>query len=645
MKSIRHTAVLCAALLLCAVAKGQLPYIPPLAAGNQTETNGKTSSRSDTGLGTDLGSSRAQLDTQVAMPPGGTLQLGLAAAPGTSTRNESNSALRRQDWNNGSRPLPNPPLSTEFSRYASNLVGQTLPVFGADFFSRLTSDTTLASPTVPADYLINVGDEVLIQITGPMEAELRQQVRRGGDITLPKVGAVRVAGTPASDLPSLLQNRLASQFRSIQVSTSLVSLRGMRVYVTGFVTNPGPVVVDGLSTIASAIGAAGGPAPGGSTRIAELWRKGRKLATFDMYRFLISGDASDDRSLTADDVIRVLPVSPFQVAITGSINRPAVYELLEGESLKDLFEFAGGLTPVADQRRLGIVQIGDGGARVLKELSLDGRNSHELTPGAVMQVFALASLSQPVKSSSKIIHVEGEVNNPGSYVLPADATLDDALKAAAGLTADAHTSSITLLRPELAKQQQQQFDRSLDELEKSVFEALNTSTNSGGSQAESAAAIAANTRNYIERLRQVKPAGRLILARKGTTGYGAPLLINGDRIVVPHKPQAVSVFGAAYGEGSYQTTAPITLTEVLDKAGGLRPGADKDSIVILRHDGSFSTTHKRWFDLTRQSMVEPGDTVFVPTDAQRGRFWSVMRDIGTMLSQFGLGAAALKALN
>lgn len=654
MKSIRRLALLCSALWLGATAHAQLNYLPSQGSNGTTGTTTSTGTtgNASSGRATD-GANRVLQQDGTGYGQAITPQLGNATnAPQTSPDEGRPGITRRPqdgrvliDPRTGMLQPLRAPLTTEFSRYASRLVGEDLPVFGADFFSRLTPEASAAAPAIPPDYLVNVGDELLIQINGPVEAEIRQQVRRGGDITLPKVGAVRVAGVAASELATVLRARLESQFRGIQVSATLVSLRGMRVFVTGFVAHPGPVVVDSLSTVISAIAAAGGPDEGGSTRIAELWRKGRKIASFDIYRFLIQGDTSGDRSLTADDVIRVLPTSPIQIALTGSVNRPGVYEMMPGETLKDLFEFAGGLTPVADRRRLGVVELDRDGTRNLQEVPLDATGNLALTPGAVMQVFALASLSQPVKASAKIVHVEGEVNKPGSYVLPAGATLADALRAASGITEDAHPSSIVLIRPELARQQQQQLSRSLDELEKSVYESLNTSVGSGGSQAETSAAIASNTRAYIERIRAIKPVGRLILARDDTAGSIPPLLLNGDRILVPHKPQSVSIFGAVYGEGSYQATAALPLGTVIANAGGVRPGADEESIVIMRHDGSFAATRKGWFESRPEAAVAPGDTVFVPTDAQRGRSWAIMRDIGTMVYQFGLGVAALKALN
>lgn len=533
--------------------------------------------------------------------------------------------------------------STEFSRYASKLTGQTLKVYGADFFARLLPAGATSNPVVPPDYAVNAGDELLIQVSGTVDAEIRQQVRRGGDITLPRIGAFRVAGVPAGELAAVIRRRLETQFRDIQVSVSFVALRGMRVFVTGFVETPGPQVVDSLATMTTAIAAAGGPAEGGSHRVVDLWRSNRKLASFDLYRFLVLGDNSGDVNLTAGDVVRVAPASRFQVALTGSVNRPGVYEMLPGETFDDLLLYAGGFTPVADRQRLAAVEIDANGLRQVNESRLVDQAPVALKAGSVLHVFSGATLNQGSNSTAKIVHVEGEVRQPGAYVLRADSTLTDAIQAAGGLTAEANARGLTLTRPTLAREQEEQYQRSLDELERSMFETyLKNNSSLGEAVQASFSQVQSATRNYIDRLRQFKPTGRLIMGRISDS---PPVLQNGDRIDVPAQSTSISVFGAVYGEGSYRVQGALPLETVLAAAGGVRDGADADGIIVLKADGSFQPLPRKPIFGSRSAQIEPGDTVLVPTDTDRPRFWAMAKDVGTLLYQFGLGAAAIKALN
>jgi hypothetical protein len=123
-----------------------------------------------------------------------------------------------------------------------------------------------------------------------------------------------------------------------------------------------------------------------------------------------------------------------------------------------------------------------------------------------------------------------------------------------------------------------------------------------------------------------------------------PVLENGDRIQVPSKPNNISVFGAVYGEGSYLADKPTRVEDFLRVLGGTRPGADVNSIFVLKADGSIRSDSRGWLSRVPAIEVEPGDTIVVPTDATKGRNWAIARDVGTLLYQFGLGAAAIKTL-
>src|SRR4029453_14633238 len=97
-------------------------------------------------------------------------------------------------------------------------------------------------------------------------ADVRATVDRSGRITIPRVGPVMVAGTRYGDLADVVRRRVAQVFRNFDLSVSLGQLRGIRVFVTGFVTKPGAYSVSSLSTVTAALLRAGGPAAAGSFR-------------------------------------------------------------------------------------------------------------------------------------------------------------------------------------------------------------------------------------------------------------------------------------------------------------------------------------------------------------------------------------------
>ena len=132
------------------------------------------------------------------------------------------------------------------------------------------------SPLVPPDYLVSAGDEIVLSIWGSVDAELRLVVDRSGRITVPRVGSIMVSGVRYADLPATISQRVAQTFKNFQLSVSLGQLRGVRVYVTGFVVRPGAYTVNALSSIANAVVRAGGPSASGSFRDIQL-RRGNSI--------------------------------------------------------------------------------------------------------------------------------------------------------------------------------------------------------------------------------------------------------------------------------------------------------------------------------------------------------------------------------
>lgn len=129
---------------------------------------------------------------------------------------------------------------------------------GSQLLSGASSDGSDASPLVPADYLLVPGDELQLSISGSVDADLRLVVDRSGRIVVPRVGPVMVAGVRYADVPDVIRQRVARQFKNFDVTVSLAQLRGIRVYVTGFATNPGLYSLNSLSTISAALSKAGG---------------------------------------------------------------------------------------------------------------------------------------------------------------------------------------------------------------------------------------------------------------------------------------------------------------------------------------------------------------------------------------------------
>lgn len=507
-----------------------------------------------------------------------------------------------------------------------------------------------ANRQVPPDYVVGLGDEIQLTIWGSVDADLRLTVDHAGRIVVPRVGPVVVAGTRHADLNDLLTRRVGQVFKNFQLSATLGKLRSIRYYVTGFVARPGAYNVSSLATVMTGLSQAGGPSAAGSFRNIELRRNGQVVSRFDLYDLLVRGDKKGDLPLQADDVLHIGPVGP-QVAVIGSVNRPAIIELKGLETIQDAIAIVGGLSTVADTRRVSVERLSDRNGRRIVELALPVEGTQRLVDGDVVRAFNAVTAALPLARQYKRIRVEGEVARPGDYVLPPTSTLVDAVQAAGGLTPQAYLFGTDLSRETVRKQQELQYDRALRDLETDFTR--NTSTQKVSNADDAAAAVQkqAGTTRLIERLRTVRPTGRIVLDLTDSSRELPSISVeDGDKLYIPSRSNTVGVFGSVFNGGSYLLKPGSSIDDILKLAGGPSRGSDPGSMFVLRANGSVVSARQSssgWFGSNSSLLLQPalpGDTVFVPEELNKTTFIQEAKDWTQILYQFGLGAAALKTI-
>lgn len=500
---------------------------------------------------------------------------------------------------------------------------------------------------VPPDYVIAPGDVLRVALWGSVDADLRLPVDRTGRITLPRVGSIMVAGSRYEDVPGIVTQRVGQVFRNFQVSVSLGQLRNVRVYVTGYVKRPGAYSMPSLSTIVTALMRAGGPAAAGSFRHIQLRRGKDVVTTFDLYDLLVNGDKTADRLLQADDVVHVGPAGA-QVALVGSVNKPAIFELKASDTVVDVLAMAGGFNALADRGRLAVERLVGGSATRVQEVVLPDGGRQVPTNGDVLRAFSAAELTHPVARQSKRVKIDGEVVRPGEYVLPPGTSIRDALQAAGGLTASAFVFGTEFNRESVRRTQQVNYDRALRDLETDFARATSTQRAISADEAATFEQRSVATSRLIERLRAIKPTGRVVLnLQPGTADLPDLALEDGDRIHVPARPTTVGVFGSVFNGGSYLYRNEGSIGEFLRQAGGPTRGADAGSTFVLRANGSVVSSQQRstFFGLVGGVDSLPamaGDTIFVPEEINKTTWVQNLKEWTQIFYQFGLGAAAIR---
>jgi polysaccharide biosynthesis/export protein len=304
--------------------------------------------------------------------------------------------------------VPQPP--SEFQLMVQATTGRLLPVYGASLFRGVPS--TFAPVTdvpVGPGYILGPGDTLRVQLTGQVNEELQLTVDRTGAVLLPGVGAVHVAGTAYSQLPALLNAALSKLYRNFSLNVNLASLRTIQVFVTGQALRPGSYSISSLSTLLNAIFASGGTLPQGSLRDIQVKRGGKTIVHFDLYDLLLKGDKTNDIPLETGDVI-FIPVLGSQVAVLGSVNNPAIYELKSETTAAQALALAGGVTPAAAGTEVRLERVYEHAMRSVENVKLDGSD------GTILQNGDVLSFGSVTERFSDAVTLRGNVANPGRYV-------------------------------------------------------------------------------------------------------------------------------------------------------------------------------------------------------------------------------------
>jgi protein involved in polysaccharide export with SLBB domain len=262
-----------------------------------------------------------------------------------------------QDVDFVSREVDNEAISKELAKQSIvEDASAELKPFGYEIFeSREDAITPSNNVPVPSNYIVGPGDSVKLQLFGKESGQYELSVTNEGNIDLPDLGPLKVAGTNFQELKDLVKQKYDQQKIGVTAFVSMGQVRTIQIFLVGEVYRPGPLVVSGMSTLTSALINSGGVNEIGSLRTIELKRGGNTVAYFDLYDLIVRGDTSGDVRLEQGDVLFV-PTARNIVSIEGQVRRPAIYELLKNETVGDLLSLAGGLLPTADASSLQLVR-------------------------------------------------------------------------------------------------------------------------------------------------------------------------------------------------------------------------------------------------------------------------------------------------
>ncbi len=466
---------------------------------------------------------------------------------------------------------------------------------------------------------------------------------------------------------------------------------GQVAAITGSVNVPAIYELKDKTDLAGLIAMAGGltaTAAGQKVEVERIEnRKNRVVDDFDLDR------AGLVRQLKDGDLVKVFPISPqFKNAVTlrGNVAAPFRYPWHQGMRITDIIpdkdvlittdywlkqnttnqSKVPGVSGTFGEIRRSIPEINWDYAVVERldwtnlrtnlipfnlgkaVLDKDPAQNLELLPGDVVSVFSKDEMKVSVEKQTRLVTIEGEVRDDGVFEVKPGETLRQLVARLGGLTDKAYLFGAEFTRESTRKLQQQRLEESINRMELEVQKNVGTAAQSAVDQkaADAAKVQAASQQAALEKMRQVKATGRIVLeippGADALKDIPDIVLENGDRLFVPAVPSTVGVFGEVYNENNaffYKQSKRVS--DYLSQAGGPTRDADADRMFVLRADGSVvsSQSDRGFFSGSFEGMrLMPGDAVVVPEKLDKTPIIKSLMDWSQMIVNMGVSLATLK---
>ena len=346
--------------------------------------------------------------------------------PEARTANESDTADTEKYTDKLPKPLINPLI------FGSELYTSVAPSFEPNM-----------SLATPLNYVLGPNDQIAVSVYGVQEYSGDLLVSAEGNISIPNVGLIRVAGLTIEAATQKIKNTMGSTVYTYlrsggsKIAVTLSKIRTIKVTIIG-ANRPATYRLSSLATVFNALYVSGGPTAFGSFREIELLRDNKLFKKIDLYRMLLNGDQSDNVGLKDNDVIRI-PSYKTRISIEGQVKRPGIFEVLPTENFANILAFASGFTDTAYQASVKVFAQTNK-ERQIKDLTEAQYNTYQPQTGDLFVV------SKLLNRFSNRVKIAGAVYRPDVFELTSNLKVADLIRKADGLTEDAYTGRAQIIR-------------------------------------------------------------------------------------------------------------------------------------------------------------------------------------------------------
>ncbi|MGO1250283.1 polysaccharide biosynthesis/export family protein [Psychrobacter sp.] len=484
-------------------------------------------------------------------------------------------------------------------------------MFGEQLFRGAFSTTS--GSTFNDSYVINPGDNVQVRMWGAYQYAATMTVDPQGNIFLPNVGPVRISGVQNGNLQNVVKSAVNNIYRSnVGVYASLEEAQPVKVFVTGFVKQPGYYGGLAADSVLSYLDRAGGVDPGrGSYIDIQIKRNGQILQQVNLYDFLLAGQL-EAFSFRDGDVITVAPQKKT-FDISGEVQNEYTFEFdVNDLNIGDVLQVAN---PAANATNVSITRSA-GRAQTAEYYSLSEAQNISVYNGDQMVV------TSDRYAGTIAVQVQGAHTGNGAMVVPAGARLKDVMPQLQP-TPLAKLTNLTIYRESVAEQQKRMIDESLDRLEEMTLSTQSTTREEAALRQDDAALV----KEFIAKARDVQPDGRIVVVENAWQDI---ILQQGDIIEIPEQTSVITVNGQVRAQGALTFNPDYTVGDYVANSGGFSDNADKEEILVIHQNGASNVVNTAY-------RIQQGDEIMVLPEVKTRRI-EIARGLSQIVYQLAIAA-------
>ena len=459
-------------------------------------------------------------------------------------------------------------------------------------------------------YMVGPGDEFFINFSvNDITFSNYIVVSQLNDIIIPNLKMINLNGLTLSQAYIKIQNKFKDKYNNLDIDITLTDVRKFYINIYGTNSGPSKILTNPLE------------------RVSDVYEKiinqininedknltyrnvvlNRELSTsyIDLLEYKRLGSGYNPRLIEGDEIY----FSNFQkyIDIFGGINNPGRYEFKKDELLIDFINICGGFTENIDVRNINISRFYDN-----QEFPQEIKINDSLDSFLIKQYDHI--IIPQVNITKNFVHIDGEVNIPGYYLLEKNMKVVDLINNAGGYTKRANRDNL-LINNEILKDV---YDFELQRI--NLIHPHNRSL---------------SEISYLQS-RALIQKGSISSNNKIMTSklLNYDLNVN-DKVHVPLLINFIEILGAVKNPGRYPYIDGYNISDYLNEAGG-KTNNYRGKTYIMNSFNQKLKVSKRY------NSIKNGDIIFIETKEDFNP-WNKLKDSMAIVGQLATLIAVLQS--